>query len=66
MSKMEKVEAWGSAIGESLIAGDLAALIAHKRASVMQQGSSQHSRSASRGGGQSESQLQRFAQSCNL
>lgn len=48
-SANEQVEAWGSAIGESLVTGDLAALIAHKRATVQQASSGYHSCSASRG-----------------
>ena len=35
---MARIEEWGSAIGESLIAGDLAALIAHKRATAVRLG----------------------------
>lgn len=44
-----KVAAWGSAIGESLIAGDLAALIAHRRANALQHNKLPQPRSASRG-----------------
>lgn len=46
MSAVEKLEALGSAMGQSLIAGDLAALVAHKRAASLRRGSSVSTRAA--------------------
>lgn len=46
MSALERLESLGSAMGQSVIAGDLAALIAHKRAASLRRGSSVSTRSA--------------------